>query len=220
MDYISNALHILHTVLKFTNNKDKNVILDPLSTLIKLSLLKFSQINTKISIGDNIVTILDPGVFQGPYRFINGDGREDLHNLYIPIIKSLEWFIDINQINILYDFAKDGLENLKLSYPENSIICHTLDLYIYHLTIKTTKSFTNKEISENNLQNNLQNHSNEIHDFLKKLWSIREVHIIIELLLEYEKNKEEKHILKSILELTNAKELKLKDFLKKHFASL
>ncbi len=213
MDYISNALYFLHTVLKFTNNKDKNVILDPLSTLIKLSLLNFSPTNTKISIGDNIVTILDPGVLQGPYRFMNGDGREDLHNLYVPLIKSLEWFIDIDQINILYDFAKDGLINLKLSYPENSIICHTLDLYIYHLTSKTTKSFTNKDISNDN-------NSNEIHDFLKKLWNVREIHIIIELLLEYEKNQNEKHILKSILELTNAKELKLKDFLKKHFASL
>ncbi len=213
MDYISNALHILNTILKFTNNKDKNVILDPLSTLIKLSLLKFSPINTKISIGDNIVTILDPGVLQGPYRFINGDGREDLHNLYIPIIKSLEWFIDINQINILYDFAKDGLENLKSSYPENSTICHTLDLYIYHLTSKTTKHFTNKDIINST-------HTNEIHDYLKKLWNIREIHIIIELLLEYEKDQNEKYILKSIIELTNAKELKLKEFLKKHFASL
>ena len=216
MDYISNALNILHTLLKFTNNKDKNVILDPLSTLIKLSLLKFSSNNTKISIGDNIVTILDPGILQGPYRFINGDGREDLHNLYIPIIKSLEWFVDIKDINILYDFARDGLINLKLSYPENSIICHTLDLYIYHLTTKTTKSFTNNEFNSENNSNN----SNEIHDFLKKLWNVREIHIIIELLLEYEKNKNEKHILKSILELTNAKELKLKEFLKKHFASL
>jgi hypothetical protein len=215
MDYISNAVNILHTILKFTNNKDKNVILDPLATLIKLSLLKFSPSNTKISIGDNIVTLLDPGVLQGPYRFMNGDGREDLHNLYIPIIKSLEWFIEINQINILYDFAKDGLINLKSSYPENSTICHTLDLYIHHLTTKTTKSFTNKTSVELNL-----NHSNEIHEFLKKLWNIREIHIIIELLLEFEKNQDEKHILKSILELTNAKELKLKDFLKKHFASL
>ncbi len=219
MDYISNALHILHTVLKFTNNKDKNVILDPLSTLIKLSLLKFSPTNTKISIGDNIVTILDPGILQGPYRFINGDGREDLHNLYIPIIKSLEWFIEINQINILYDFAKDGLENLKSSYPENSIICHTLDLYIYHLNTKTTKHFTNKDIN-NNSEFDQNQKSNEIHDYLKKLWNIREIHIIIELLLEYEKDQTEKHILKSIIELTNAKELKLKEFLKKHFASL
>ena len=219
MDYISNALHILHTILKITNNKDKNVILDPLSTLIKLSLLKFSPTNTKISIGNNIVTILDPGVLQGPYRFINGDGREDLHNLYIPIIKSLEWFIKIDNINILYDFAKDGLINLKSSYPENSIICHTLDLYIYHLTTKTTKHFTNKDITQN-IEQNSQHNSNEIHDFLKKLWNIREIHIIIELLLEYNKNQNEKHLLKSILELTNAKELKLKEFLKKHFASL
>ena len=48
--------------------------------------------------------------------------------------------------------------------------------------------------------------------------------MIIELLLEYEKNiknnKNEKYILETILNLTNAKEIKLREYLKEHIASL
>jgi hypothetical protein len=171
-----------------------------------------------------MITILDPGLLQGTFRFIKGDGREDLHNLYVPLIKSIEWFWNKDEnenkeMKYLFDSAINGLEILKASYPINSTICHTLDLYIHHLTTKQTKTFQNKDIKYND-----DNNHNEIHDYVKNLWNKREIHIIIELLLEYEKNekehKTEKQLLESILNLTNAKEIKLKDFLKHHFASL
>jgi hypothetical protein len=221
MDFISNSYYVLSLLTNFRTNKDKNIIIDPLSCLIKLSILRFYPEKTKISIADNMITIVDPGMLQGAYRFIKGDDREDLHNLYVPLIKSIEWFWNDNNTEIknLFDFAISGLENLKSSYPINSVISHTLDLYIYHLTTKKTKNFQNNDIKYNNTDTN-----NEIHDFVKQLWSHREIHIIIELLLEYDKtfkeNKNEKHILSSILELTAAKELKLKEFLKNHFTSL
>ena len=216
MDFISNGFYLMNFLTSFRNKQDKNIIIDPMSCLIKLSILKFYPVGSKISIGDNMITILDPGVLQGTFRFFKGDGREDLHNLYVPLIKSIEWFWikDNKEINCLFNFATNGLEILKESYPINSTICHTLDLYIFHLTTKQIKTFQNKDIQINEPNNNI------IHDYLKKLWNDREKHIIIELLLEYDKNKTERHILDSILNLTNAKEIKLKEFLKQHFASL
>lgn len=223
MDLISNGFYFLNFFASFRNKQDKNIIIDPLSCLIKLSILKFCPIGTKISIGDNMITILDPGLLQGTYRFVKGDGREDLHNLYVPLIKSIEWYWhqendeNNNSIKNLFDFAINGLETLRASYPINSTITHTLDLYIHHLTSKQVKTLQNKDIKINE-------NSNEIHDFLRQLWNEREIHIIIELLLEYEKNiknnKTEKYILETILNLTNAKEIKLREYLKEHFASL
>jgi SLT domain-containing protein len=67
---------------------------------------------------------------------------------------------------------------------------------------------------------NEDNNHNEIHDYVKQLWNQREIHIIIELLLEYNDKQNEKQILNTILDLTNAKEIKLKEFLKTHFSSL
>jgi hypothetical protein len=220
MDFISNGLYFFNFFNGFRNKQDKNIIIDPLSCLIKLSILKFCPIGTKISIGDNMITILDPGLLQGTYRFVKGDGREDLHNLYVPLIKSIEWYWhkdNEDNIKYLFDFAINGLETLRASYPNNSTITHTLDLYIHHLTSKQIKTLQNKDIKTNET-------SNEIHEYLKQLWNQREIHIIIELLLEYEKNiknnKTEKYILETILNLTNAKEVKLREYLKEHFASL
>jgi hypothetical protein len=222
MDFISNGLYFLNFLTGFRNKQDKNIIIDPLSCLIKLSILKFCPIGTKISIGDNMITILDPGLLQGTYRFVKGDAREDLHNLYVPLIKSIEWYWhqdneENNEIKSLFEFAINGLETLRASYPHNSTITHTLDLYIHHLTTKQMKTLQNKDIKINET-------SNEIHEYLKQLWNQREIHIIIELLLEYEKNiknnKTEKYILETILNLTNAKEVKLREYLKEHFASL
>ena len=220
MDFISNGLYFFNFFNGFRNKPDKNIIIDPLSCLIKLSILKFCPIGTKISIGDNMITILDPGLLQGTYRFVKGDAREDLHNLYVPLIKSIEWYWheeNNNNIKNLFDFAINGLETLRASYPHNSTITHTLDLYIHHLTSKQVKTLQNKDINTNET-------SNEIHEYLKQLWNQREIHIIIELLLEYEKNiknnKTEKYILETILNLTNAKEVKLREYLKEHFASL
>ena len=219
MDLLSNGLYFINFLTSFRNKQDKNIIIDPMSSLVKLSILKFYPVGTKISINDNMISILDPGLLQGTYRFIKGDGREDLHNLYVPLIKSIEWFWDKEnkEIKHLFDFATKGLEILKASYPINSTICHTLDLYIHHLTTKQTKTFQNKDIEYNSS-------NNEIHNYIKQLWNPREIHIIIELLLEYEKNnkekKLEKHLLESILNITEAKEVKLKEYLKQHFASL
>ena len=64
--------------------------------------------------------------------------------------------------------------------------------------------------------------TNRIHEFLKKLWEPDEIHIVINLLLVYNKKKElnETQIFTSIMELTRAKEKKLTLFLKEHMASL
>jgi hypothetical protein len=218
MEFISNSYYLLNWLSSYKNKQDKNIIIDPISCLVKLSILKFYPIGCKIHISDNMISILEPTIIQGAYRFIKGDNREDLHNLYVPIIKAIEWFWEKDNIEIynLFDYAVSGLENLKLSYPSNSTICHTLDLYIYHLTTKQTKTYQNKEIK----YKNPDTENNEIHNFVKTLWNKRELHIIIELLLEYNSKQNEKHILDTILTLSNAKESKLKDYLKEHFASL
>lgn len=231
MDIISLNTSIIYNLFSnWKNNKDKNIIIDPMACLIKLSILGFYPSGTKISIADNMINIIEYSLLQGTFRFFKGDGREDLHNLYIPIIKSIEWYWnENNEIKHLFDFAIKGIENLKSSYPINSTICHTLDLYTYHLSTKHTTTFNNKEITYDTVSQNdsSQNHNssknnNMIHDFLKKLWNEREIHIIIELLLEYNivNNKNDFHIINTIIDLTNAKELKFKYFLKEHFASL
>lgn len=218
MDFFLNSSLLINLIANWKINKEKNIIVDPISCLIKLSILGFYPSGTKIRIADNMVTILEPSIFQGAFRFMKGDGREDLHNLLIPIMKSIEWYWnDKNaEFKYLFDYSVSGLKNLKSSYSVNSIISHTLELYIQYLTTKQTT------ILKPTINNSLEN--NEIYTFLKTLWNQREIHIIIELLREYDNkikiNKPEKQILNSIIELTTVKEKELAIFLTKHFSSL
>ena len=87
MDIISNIKELF-----FSYKKDKNIIIDPVSCLVKLSILSLYPKGTKISISNNGLSFNNSTVFQGSIRFIQGDCREDLHNIFKPIQKSIEWY--------------------------------------------------------------------------------------------------------------------------------
>jgi hypothetical protein len=126
------------------NKKERHIILDPFSCLAKLALLKYMPIGTKISIYENKLYFNEPSSMQGVVRFIYGDGREDLHNLYQPIRKCAKWFWnDTNgEIKYLFQNAVGGIKMLKGSYSSWSTIQHTLDYYILILIQNDMRYFS------------------------------------------------------------------------------
>ena len=63
-----------------------------------------------------------------------GDNREDLHNIYNPIKKVISWFnLNAKEIRGIVEFSISGIKLLKSSYNSNSIVSHTLNLYIREL---------------------------------------------------------------------------------------
>lgn len=71
----------------------KKQLLDPLGTLCKLVALNFSGVHTKISIQSHVLTLQRPNNYQFLIRFYNGDGRENVSELYYVIIRILKWYI-------------------------------------------------------------------------------------------------------------------------------
>jgi hypothetical protein len=110
-------------------------IFDPLSTIIKLAVLKNKSIGTKISIMNNIIYIQEIGMFQSLVRYYNGNNKTDIHYLSIPIelacAKYLtnEMILQIPDIMILFICAQDGLTNLMKTYVDYPIIVHCLKYY-------------------------------------------------------------------------------------------
>jgi hypothetical protein len=135
----SGAMHSLKMV--FQKKKERNVIIDPFSCLVKLSLIRYLDEGTKISIYQNRLNFNTPSYVQGIVRFMYGDNREDLHNILLPIQKCVEWYYDEKNIDMLYMFnnAVLGLKFLKHSYSTYATIQHTLDYYIIILMQKNTK---------------------------------------------------------------------------------
>ena len=101
MEYFIPKVNVL-SILSFyyNNNMNRNLILEPFCCILRMILLNYKPIGTKISIQNNSIQYYDPSMFQGILRSIYGDNREDIHNLYSPILKAFEWYntIDLSEI--------------------------------------------------------------------------------------------------------------------------
>jgi len=116
-----------------TTKKNKNcIVLEPLSVMIKLSLLYFKSEGTKLSIKDNTIMFQEPDIVQGINRYLNNDKSIDITKLYIPIIKSLSRYKNNSDFIFLFNISIDGLEKLKKNYtnPNCNSTITTINSYI------------------------------------------------------------------------------------------
>ena len=169
--YFGLSIYKFFNSIFFENNTHS--IIDPLTCLIRLAMLEFKPLNTKISIKNNRITYNDPNILQGALRWTNGDNRSDIHNIYNPIIKAIQWYEPDNEdIKNIFKYAVKGLEKLKMSYEENSIIAHSIEYYITFIK----QNFKTKKTKDPE--------TNTIFLQFKELWSDREINIINNMILE------------------------------------
>ena len=145
-------------------------IFDPLSTIIKLSILSNKPLNSKISIKNNIISIQECGIFQGLVRYYWLNNKEDLHYLAIPIFLACEKYLnkkyidEIPEIKILFITAQNGLLKLMETYTNYPLIVHCLQYY--HTIINTylgneeNNNLFNNFKKINNIDNNIEINEN------------------------------------------------------------
>ena len=200
---LNNSIYEILTNL--FNEKDRNSIIEPLICLTRLAILEFKPIGTKISIFDNKISYNEPNILQGAVRWSNGDMRDDLHNIFLPLTKAALWYdVSNSDIQNIFKFAVRGLEKLKRSYSRNSTINHSIQYYIDCLrkSIQTGNRDCESESDEgrgggrrkkrgagvgNESLNDLaEDEHNTIFNKLKGIWNEREISIINNLLIEME----------------------------------
>lgn len=71
----------------------KKQLLDPLGTLCKIVALNFSELHTKISIHDHILSLHKPDGYQSIIRMINGDSKENVSELFYAIMRIIKWYL-------------------------------------------------------------------------------------------------------------------------------
>lgn len=203
-DNISNIIQILH---KSANIQDKKLILEPICSILRLILLQYKNDGTKISIYNNSLLYIEPSPCQGLLRSINGDKRDDLHNIYSPIIKCMEWLnIDQNDRNLFFfNSSIKGIDKLILAYDKDSIINHTL---IHYKTI--IENYIEKKNTEKILNNT------PLIENFKELWKQSELDMIYKILLFIDESNDielNKVYINNIENLLNHKELIVKDYI-------
>jgi hypothetical protein len=164
-----------------TNVNHKKQILDPMTCIMRLALLFFNKDGTKISISNNKIIYQPPNIFQGPFRWSNGDNRSDLHNLCEPIENMLMWYNTDNEIiNKLLNYALKGLTKLKKSYNNDdfsNLVSHSLTHYM-NLIENKTKLKKPKQNNVGELKKELMINNIEKYDKisrLKKTWNENEI---------------------------------------------
>jgi len=183
-----------------TNKKDKNLILEPLCVIFRLAILKYKPPKTKLSIRDNSIIYQEDTYDQGILRMIEGDTREDLHNLYHPILKSIEWY-SYDTYKFLYDECIIGLNMLNSVYDRNSTIRHTISHYV---SVIENKGVQDEEII-----------INPIIDKLKEIWTFSEIQSAISLLKLISEDINQTTYLKSLELILHDKEVYIHNLLKK-----
>ena len=179
----------------------KNLILEPISCLMKLIILQYKPNGTKISVSNNSILYNEPTLTQGIYRMVYGDCREDLHNLYHPLLKCVEWYSNEDpQFQFFYQECKKGLLLLKDVYNDNTTIHHTISHYIS--IVDGTYNQRKEKI-------------NPIIDTLREIWSPAEIKTLYDLLKLIEKNKNKDIYLKALEDIVTSKELFINDYIQK-----
>ena len=191
---LMSAFTNLNTLFK-KNESVKNSslqLLEPLTCIIRLAMLNFQEVGTKIAIYNNRISSQLPNIIQGAKRWVYGNKRNELHNLYKPILISLKYYDRNNDsdISTIFDYAVGGLEKLTQTYSEheNDIVCHSIKLYKEILSA-TKKSKTARADVESQL--NDEDITLPLYEKFNQLWNERQISIISALLQEAEGAKEE-----------------------------
>lgn len=196
----------IHYLFTSSNDKKNSQVLDPLSCMIRLALLKYKPKGTKISICNNRIIFQAPNIFQGSLRWKNGDTRLDIHNLLVIIEKAIDWYdLTDDKIKYIYKNSKDGLKKLLECYNISSNTSHALTYYISIITtaLDNDKKYEEKVVGDKDIY----------HEEFSKLWNKRKIDIIYNLFLEiYEAEYEEKeYLINAIENILTHKDMKVQE---------
>ena len=163
-------------------------VVDPLIAIIKLGILHLKNSNAKISIQNNKIYIQDSWELQGLERWFNNDNRNDLNQLYYPIlyfiglkngyIKS-KLYISEDIYNTLNEYCIKGLIRLKKTYESinksNTIISSFISTYIKMLKSTIDEESYTKEIK------NINSVVFAIYNEYMNIWIIEEINLVCDI---------------------------------------
>ncbi len=194
------------STIRYSEKSDSQV-LDPFSCLIRLCLLNYKPIGTKLSFTNNKIIFQEPDFLQSAKRWSSGDSRQHIHNLYNPIFKLNQWY-DINTPQFIYllNKSKSGLLQLLKCYNcnDSNIISHSINYYI-----ETINNILKKKAPHNFTQQNISEQDNENIDINKNdsKKKNKNKHIQNEIITDEKQNNISNHLEES----TDIYSIKLKD---------
>jgi hypothetical protein len=161
------------SIYQFVKEKRKerfDIILEPLQAITQLALLSACPKGSKLTISNNILSIQEPGWFQGLLRSYNKDVKEDLFYLFNAITRFNRFYDFLKNENndccdlfdLLIQMSKRGIDKLVQTYSntEQPALLHTLQLY----RVLLDKPLIITEHEENELSKHQNTHNSSKHN--------------------------------------------------------
>ena len=164
------------------HNWNHGYLVDPLSVIIKLSLLGKKEINTKISIINNAMQIHEVGLFQGITRFYYNSNKFDMYYLHTPIKLACVHFLlnkpteDMDSLKKLFRNAIYGLEKLIITYKSHAIIGLCLNSYIDIIQNSILGTYNPTLYKEDDYS---MYYTPEKMNKMLSIWSVDKLHIVL-----------------------------------------
>lgn len=159
-------------------------VLDPLSVIIKLTIISNKPIGTKLRIDNNIIYLQEPGPFQALCRYFLKSNKTDIQYLYNPIEIACKNYLTktvIQQnpkIKDLFKCAQNGILKLIETYKSCSVMRICLNYYLSlisnYLEDKNNDSLFRKD-------NMSPFYTADILDNLSKIWTQDKIKIVLNL---------------------------------------
>lgn len=155
--------------------KTKNDILDPLSVIIKLYICSHKPATTKISVINNRLSIQIPGNFQWIVRKYNGDMKNDIPILTMPVLYACYTYLlaDKGKYSFIFTSAVNALDKIKSTYQGNEIVYNvdTLKNYILAFLEKNNDKNTDKDSISQIYDSNGGKLKRNIYDNISTIWT-------------------------------------------------
>lgn len=213
----------------FTN---KNQILDPVTTSIKLALLYYKPLYTKVSIDKNRVYLQEPKVYQGFVRWAYSDEAKDIHVLMSAIDNFLNWYnISDKRVRYICHRVICGLEKIMKCYEENEdkiVVIKNIQFNIDKIKRTTGELYELDEKDDDDSVTSSDSVLSTIslddgkdtiyYDFFKNHWNDRELMIVYNMLKELETDcneKKQSSIIRSIENMLRYKDSETHKFVNK-----
>lgn len=165
----------------------KKQLLDPLGTLCKIISLYFKDLDTKISIHNHVLSLQEPGNYQPFIRMVNGDGRENISEIYYAIIRIIKWYIinetdeqykvDEDDIRQLIHYACIALSKLQETYEHGNVVL-AIQFYINLFNDAINGKFDESKLPEHIVKKDKMFDNLIDYNKLKGLWTSNKVKII------------------------------------------
>lgn len=188
---MNSALALITTALP-NDNPNLNIkthVLDPLSVIVKLSILSNKPLGTKLLIQNNVIYFQEPGPFQSLCRVVSNTNKTDLQFLFNPLNIACLHFLSkpftdkTPRIKKLFVCAQHGLSRLMETYKQCSILTLGLRYFYALLSSHIEQTYHDNLFIKDSFT---CYYTPDVCDKLHEQWSDANIKVVLDLIVFFE----------------------------------